>query len=311
MNVLHMKYALAVAKSGSINKAAEQLLMNQPNLSRAIRELEASVGTEIFSRSAKGMEVTPDGEKFLHYAENILKQLDELEDMFKNYGSAKRFFVCSTVSGYVSEAFAKFSSVSANNKSACEMCLKQTDLQSVIRGVSDSDFGMGIIRYPESFDKYYKQIFDEKQLECELVAKFCYTVVTGKNSVIAEKEKLEASLLSEYTQVCCPDYCGTGADFAENGGSAHSENAERRIFASNELARFEILEKNPSAYMWSEPVSNDILLKFGLVQKKCVGNGKIYKDMLLRKKDYRLSELDNAFISELCLAKRKCFSERN
>ena len=71
MNVLHMKYALAVAKSGSINKAAEQLLMNQPNLSRAIRELEASVGTEIFSRSAKGMEVTPDGEKFLRYAENI------------------------------------------------------------------------------------------------------------------------------------------------------------------------------------------------------------------------------------------------
>ena len=101
MNVLHMKYALAVAKSGSINKAAEQLLMNQPNLSRAIRELEASVGTEIFSRSAKGMEVTPDGEKFLRYAENILKQIDELEDMFKNSASRGRFFMCGTVSGYV------------------------------------------------------------------------------------------------------------------------------------------------------------------------------------------------------------------
>ncbi len=308
MNVLHMKYALAVAKSGSINKAAEQLLMNQPNLSRAIRELEASVGTEIFSRSAKGMEVTPDGEKFLRYAENILKQIDELEDMFKNSASRGRFFVCSTVSGYASEAFAKFSSDAAD-KSGCEMCFKQTDLQGVIRGVSDSDFGIGILRYPESFDKYYKQLFDEKQLECELVAEFRYTVVTGKDGTLAKKEKLTADILSEYTQVCSPDYCGT--DFAQTGSSAHTENNGGFIFASNELARFEILEKNPNAYMWSEPVTKETLSKFGLVQIKCAGNGKMYKDMLVRKKDYRLSELDNAFISELCLAKRKCFSERN
>ena len=310
MNVLHMKYALAVAKSGSINKAAEQLLMNQPNLSRAIRELEASVGTEIFSRSAKGMEVTPDGEKFLRYAENILKQIDELEDMFKNSASRGRFFMCGTVSGYVSEAFAKFSADAAV-KGGGEMCFKQTDMQSVIRGVSDSDFGMGIVRYQESFDKYYKQLFDEKQLECELVAEFRYTVVTGKDGELAKKEKLTSDVLSEYTQVCCPDYCGTGADFSENGSSSHTENKSGVIFASNELARFEILEKNPNAYMWSEPVAKKTLSKFGLVQIKCSENGKIYKDMLLRKRDYRLSELDNAFISELCLAKRKCFSERN
>ena len=310
MNVLHMKYALAVAKSGSINKAAEQLLMNQPNLSRAIRELEASVGTEIFSRSVKGMEVTPDGEKFLRYAENILKQIDELEDMFKNSASRRRFFMCGTVSGYVSEAFAKFSAEAAD-KGGCELCFKQTDLQSVIRGVSDSDFGIGILRYPESFDKYYKQLFDEKQLECELVAEFRYAVITGKDGALAKTENLTADVLSEYTQVCCPDYCGAGADFSQTGGSAHTENKSGVILASNELARFEILEKNPDAFMWSEPVPKETLSKFGLVQIRCAGNGKIYKDMLVRKKDYRLSELDNAFISELCLAKRKCFSERN
>lgn len=73
MNILHMKYAVEVAKCGSINKAAEILLMNQPNLSRAIKELEASLGVEIFSRSAKGMVVTPEGETFLRYATSILK----------------------------------------------------------------------------------------------------------------------------------------------------------------------------------------------------------------------------------------------
>ena len=44
MNLMHLKYMLAVAETGSINKAAEKLYVGQPNLSRAIRELENSLG---------------------------------------------------------------------------------------------------------------------------------------------------------------------------------------------------------------------------------------------------------------------------
>ena len=62
MNLLHMKYAVEVARTGSINRAAEQLLIGQPNLSRAIKELESSLGVTIIKRSAKGMKLTPDGE---------------------------------------------------------------------------------------------------------------------------------------------------------------------------------------------------------------------------------------------------------
>ena len=38
MNLLHMKYAMAVAETKSINKAAEELLVGAPALSRAIKE---------------------------------------------------------------------------------------------------------------------------------------------------------------------------------------------------------------------------------------------------------------------------------
>ena len=47
MNMLHIKYAVEIAKCGSINKAAERLLTGQPNLSRAVKELEASLGIKI------------------------------------------------------------------------------------------------------------------------------------------------------------------------------------------------------------------------------------------------------------------------
>ena len=78
-----MKYAVEVAKYGSINKAAEMLLMNQPNLSRSIKDLERSLGVKIFVRSTKGIVPTPEGETFLHYANSILKQVDEIEGIFK------------------------------------------------------------------------------------------------------------------------------------------------------------------------------------------------------------------------------------
>ena len=51
MNIQYLKYALVIAKTGSINKAAEKLLIAQPNLSRAIKELEKELGISIFERS--------------------------------------------------------------------------------------------------------------------------------------------------------------------------------------------------------------------------------------------------------------------
>ena len=53
MNLLHLKYAVEVEKTHSISKAAENLYMNQPNLSRAIKELEETTGFSIFKRIAR------------------------------------------------------------------------------------------------------------------------------------------------------------------------------------------------------------------------------------------------------------------
>ena len=82
MNILHMKYAVEVARLGSLNKAAETLLIAQPNISRSIKELEASLGISIFHRSAKGMVLTPEGEEFIRYANSILKQIDEVKRLY-------------------------------------------------------------------------------------------------------------------------------------------------------------------------------------------------------------------------------------
>ena len=52
MNLQHMKYAIVIAQTQSINKAAEQLYVGQPTLSRAIKELESNLGITLFERRA-------------------------------------------------------------------------------------------------------------------------------------------------------------------------------------------------------------------------------------------------------------------
>ena len=110
MTILHMKYAVEVAKACSLNKAAQTLLIAQPNLSRSIQELEGELGITIFDRSARGMRLTPEGEEFIGYAQNILRQLDQVENMYKKTAVPKqRFSISVPRACYISEAFAQFS----------------------------------------------------------------------------------------------------------------------------------------------------------------------------------------------------------
>ena len=52
MNLLHLKYVIEVAKAGSISKAASNLYMNQPHLSKTIKDLEENMQIIIFERTS-------------------------------------------------------------------------------------------------------------------------------------------------------------------------------------------------------------------------------------------------------------------
>ena len=74
MNLTHLRYMVEVERLGSITKAAAALYMGQPNLSKAIKEMEREVGIPIFKRSAKGVVATEKGKEFLQYAKAIALQ---------------------------------------------------------------------------------------------------------------------------------------------------------------------------------------------------------------------------------------------
>lgn len=58
MNIQYLKYAVEVARIGSISRAAEELYIAQPNLSRAIKELEKTLELR-FSTETQGYDAYP------------------------------------------------------------------------------------------------------------------------------------------------------------------------------------------------------------------------------------------------------------
>jgi LysR family hca operon transcriptional activator len=77
MELRHLRYFVAVAEAGSLTVAAEQTLhTSQPSLSRQIRDLEDEVGTQLLTRKARGIELTPAGRVFLDHARSVLSQVE-------------------------------------------------------------------------------------------------------------------------------------------------------------------------------------------------------------------------------------------
>ena len=61
MTLQQLRYIIEVARYGSISEAAEKLFVTQPSITTAIRNIESEFNIEIFSRSAKGVEITNEG----------------------------------------------------------------------------------------------------------------------------------------------------------------------------------------------------------------------------------------------------------
>ncbi len=79
LQLRHLRNLCAVATAGSLNKAAAELGLPQPALSRQVRRLEGLLGGALFQRDTYGVRLTPLGESVLGHAETIVRRFDELD----------------------------------------------------------------------------------------------------------------------------------------------------------------------------------------------------------------------------------------
>ena len=304
MNLLHMKHAVEVAQSGSLGKAADKLLIAAPNISRSIKELETDLGITIFERTQNGMKLTPEGEEFINFAKEILGQIDAVENFYKAGAPKKQKFSISVPRAcYISEAFAKFSK--SLSQEDAEIFYKETNSQRTIHNMLNHDYKLGIIRYAENYDRYFKTMLEEKGFQYELVTEFRYRLMMSAENPLAEKEIITFDDLANFVEIAHADPYVPSMPLSKVVKEELPDNINRRIFIFERASQFDILYQNPETFMWVSPAPKSLLDRYNLVMKNCDENQKVYKDVLIYKKGYKLSALDKQFITELCEAKRK------
>ncbi|MDE6710771.1 MAG: LysR family transcriptional regulator, partial [Oscillospiraceae bacterium] len=167
MNLMHLKYLVEVEKTGSITKAASTLFMGQPNLSKAIKEVENEVGAPIFKRISKGVEPTEKGVEFLKCAKAIIQQMDKMENLFKpEVSDIISFNVSAPRASYAAQAFSRFvSELDRTRRFAVNF--REANSLDTINGILEGEFNMGIIRCEEAYEDFFLSMLADKELKSE------------------------------------------------------------------------------------------------------------------------------------------------
>ena len=303
MNIQYLKYAIEVEKHKSISKAAKNLYMGQPNLSRAIKELEDSLGIVIFERTSKGIAVTPNGEEFLQYAKRILSQIDELEEIYKTGKSDKQqFSACVPRAGYIAYAFSELAK-SIKTDTPAEIFYKETNSMRAINNVLRGEYNLAIIRYQEAFEKYFESMFKEKNLMAKTITEFSYVLAMSVNNPLAKKEDITPEDLSDYIEIAHADPYVPSLPVIDVKKAEMSEFVDKRIYVFERASQYMLLEQVPNTFMWVSPMPDEMLANNNLVERECGDMKKKYKDVLIYRDNYKLTDIDKKFISLVLKAK--------
>ncbi|GAE29346.1 LysR family transcriptional regulator [Halalkalibacter hemicellulosilyticus] len=164
MTLQQLKYVIEVARSRSINKAAQTLFISQPSLSNALSELEAEVGITIFFRSNKGITITPEGSEFLGYARQVVEQSELLEKRYMKTRSIQQHFSVSTQHyAFAVSAFVRL--LKEYDRDEFDFTLRETKTYEIIDDVKNLRSEIGVLYVNEFNHKVIKKFLREGNLQ--------------------------------------------------------------------------------------------------------------------------------------------------
>ena len=303
MNTLFFKYAVEIEHTRSITRAAENLFMAQPNLSKAIRELEYEAGFSIFERSSRGVVPTPKGLEFLRYARNILDEISRINRLTDEENPERQSFSVSMPrASYIAEGFTRFVKTLDTNKEI-NINVQETGSIQTVNNIAENRFNLGIIRYQAVYENYYLDFLEGKNLRHDSLWEFEYLVIMSKSHPLAETGELRFCDLKPFVEIIHGDTVVPYINAAELRYPSPEAVPKKRIYLYERCSQFDLLASLFQTYMWVSPVPDRLLKRYDLVQRKCVFTNNRYRDALVYRGDYRFTELDRRFINTVLTAR--------
>jgi DNA-binding transcriptional LysR family regulator len=305
MNTLFFKYAVEIERTRSITKAAENLFMAQPNLSKAIKELEAEAGFMIFERNSKGVIPTEKGFEFLAHAKIILEEMSHIKHLTdKENPDRQSCSISIPRASYIAEGFTRTALELDTNKEIT-ISIQETGSVQTINNVAENLFNLGIVRYQTVYENYYLDFLAEKKLDHEQVWEFEYLALMSEKSPLAETGKVRLDDLDPYIEIIHGDTVVPYMNAADLRHPSPEAAPKKRIYLYERYNQFDLLSGLPKTYMWVSPIPDRLIKRHELIQRKCDFMNNKYRDVLIYRKNYKFTELDRKFFNRVLEARNE------
>lgn len=295
MTINQLKYAIAISKSSSMREAATKLFISQPALSAAVAELEQEIGVEIFERTNKGIQVTPEGKGFLDYAKKVISQYDVLEERYLSENRHKEYFSVSTQ--HYTFAIRSFTSTVKNfNTEQYEFNIHETKTNKVLEHVRDMKSEVGVVSYTADSEKVLKKLLKKYQLEFIPLMRRDTYVYFWNGHELANRKEISVDELGDYP--CVSFEQNSENDFYLNEEALANYPFKKLIKSDDRATSMQIIAELNGYSIGSGMLAEEGEVLKGLVSVKLKEEDPLTIGYIVRKGS-KLSEFGRFYVSEL------------
>lgn len=202
MTLQQLRYAVEIARCGSISSTARQLYVSQPSLSAAIKDLESELGICIFERTSRGIRLSPDGTAFIRQASALLEQADDIKASFSGVSADTRTSFCVSAQHYsfVADAFAQI--VRRLGEQKYSLTLREGRTLEIIEDVCDRRSEAGILFLSQSNRRPLIKLFASRGLDFVPIRQVLPHVFIRPDHPLASRNTLSPADLRDFPYIC-------------------------------------------------------------------------------------------------------------
>lgn len=202
MRLNQLEYFLKVVECGSVTKAAQELYLSQPSLTKAIASLEAEYDLKLFSRTSKGLSLTPEGRDFLEYTKSIVESTQALDRTFgtrqKNF-PIQRLAVASQQFDFIYDILLLL--YKENSEQLLQIDLKENDRGEIVEMVEECKADIGVLVLSEEDSKSFQSELKSKDLEMYTLDRSSVYVSMGEKSSLYNRKEVGVEEAGKYLHV--------------------------------------------------------------------------------------------------------------
>lgn len=279
MNKEQLYYFVKVVDSGSINKAAEELYVTQPSLSRAIQSLEKELGKELIVRTNKGISITPAGKTMYYYAQSITNQFQMLERL----KSLPEETLHSNLSVSISNIFLSDSLIldyyKEMNALDAEINFYETTIDGVLKNILDRKSELGIVVVNDTQFPVFHKMCELKNISMEILDESPLYVHANKHLFPHHKGELDSVRLLDKTYVRLPMDFYSNLNISISVDNVRIDSFGKTITTSNYHTLINMMKNNPAFLLGHKWQINE-LEKSGIKSYQ-IANCNVVKKLIL------------------------------